>query len=111
MVIFQVCYPPPRGTPDAGIAYDIGAMQMHQGTPPHSVPVRALASLLANASPAEQRMVVDYLIDPFVSGVNAGDPDRDPKKAGTNREATSSYRSPVLIILRAWCWHLHLKNS
>ncbi|KAK1372340.1 hypothetical protein POM88_028533 [Heracleum sosnowskyi] len=36
--------------------------------------------------------------------------EKQPKKAGTNREATSSYRPPVLIILRAWCWHLHLKN-
>lgn len=50
-------YPPPRGTPDAGMAYDMGAMQMHQGTPLRSVPVGALASLLANASPADQRMV------------------------------------------------------
>ncbi|KAK1394573.1 hypothetical protein POM88_013629 [Heracleum sosnowskyi] len=36
--------------------------------------------------------------------------EKQPTKAGTNREATSSYRPPVLIILRAWCWHLHLKN-
>ncbi|KAK1401587.1 hypothetical protein POM88_001192 [Heracleum sosnowskyi] len=36
--------------------------------------------------------------------------EKQPKKAGTNREATSSYRPPVPIILRAWCWHLHLKN-
>lgn len=58
-------YPPPRGTPDAGIAYDMGAMQMHQGTPLHSVPVGALASLLANASSAEQRMVC-FLFSVFV---------------------------------------------
>ncbi|KAK1398438.1 hypothetical protein POM88_008301 [Heracleum sosnowskyi] len=36
--------------------------------------------------------------------------EKQPKKAGTSREVTSSYRPPVLIILRAWCWHLHLKN-
>ncbi|KAK1388108.1 hypothetical protein POM88_016286 [Heracleum sosnowskyi] len=36
--------------------------------------------------------------------------EKQPKKAGTNTELTSSYRPPVLIILRVWCWHLHLKN-
>lgn len=59
-------YPPPRGTPDAGMAYDMGAMQMHQGTPPHSVPVGALASLLANAPPAEQRMMLGESLYPLV---------------------------------------------
>ena len=55
-------YQPPRGTPDAGMAYDIGAMHMQQETPLPSVPVGALASLLANASPAEQRTVHPFHI-------------------------------------------------
>ncbi|KAK1401424.1 hypothetical protein POM88_001029 [Heracleum sosnowskyi] len=29
--------------------------------------------------------------------------EKQPKKAGTSREATSSYCPSVLIILRAWC--------
>ncbi|KAL8156189.1 polyadenylate-binding protein 2-like isoform X2 [Apium graveolens] len=59
-------YPQPRGIPDTSIAYDMGAMQMHQGTPQHSVPVGALASLLANASPAEQRMMLGESLYPLV---------------------------------------------
>ncbi|KAL1801922.1 hypothetical protein ACET3Z_030569 [Daucus carota] len=59
-------YQPPRGTPDAGMAYDIGAMHMQQETPLPSVPVGALASLLANASPAEQRTMLGESLYPLV---------------------------------------------
>ncbi|KAK1356807.1 hypothetical protein POM88_050063 [Heracleum sosnowskyi] len=193
-------YPPPRGTPDAGIAYDMGCYQnpiangqhinstaedvnimnqrshimyeqlkgfvqrMDMNVVKKDLPPKSVLVIAVKLSPLQRKLYKRFLdVHGFTKGkVSAektrnkieGEDDTDdtskriktakskkplrglrtcsqanapieiekeptrvatttekqPKKAGTNREFTSSYRPPVLIILRAWCWHLHLKN-
>ena len=61
-------YPAARGIPDAaipgvtggvlpGVQYDMGGIQMREAALSPTVPVGTLATLLANATPDQQRLV------------------------------------------------------
>ncbi|KAF5951765.1 hypothetical protein HYC85_009709 [Camellia sinensis] len=55
--------PPGRGMPGVpggmlSIPYDMGGMPLHDGGMSQPIPIGALASALANASPADQRTTV-----------------------------------------------------
>ncbi|CAL5377402.1 unnamed protein product [Camellia sinensis] len=65
-------YPPGRGMPDvsmSGVAggmlsipYDMGGMPLRDGGMSQPIPIGALATALANASPADQRTVVETVM-------------------------------------------------
>ena len=65
-------YPPGRGLPDVSMSgvpggmlsvpYDMGGMPLRDGGMSQPIPIGALASALANASPADQRTVRILLV-------------------------------------------------
>jgi len=69
-------FPPGRGMPDASMSgvpggmisvpYDMGGMTLHDQGMPQPVPVGALASVLANASAADQRTMLGENLYPLV---------------------------------------------
>ncbi|KAF3615680.1 Polyadenylate-binding protein 2 [Capsicum annuum] len=82
-------YPPGRGLPDVGfpgvgggmfsIPYDMGGMPMRDAGLSQPVPVGALASALANASPTEQRTMLGENLYPLVEQL---EPDTAAKVTG-----------------------------
>ena len=72
-------YPPGRGLPDVSmpnvaggmlsVPYDMGGMPMRDASLSQSIPVGALASALANATPDQQRMVCTALVYLFVTSM------------------------------------------
>ncbi|GKV01603.1 hypothetical protein SLEP1_g14148 [Rubroshorea leprosula] len=82
-------YPPGRGLPDAsmpGVAggmlsvpYDMGGMPLRDASPSQPMPVVALASALANATPEQQRMMLGENLYPLVDQL---EPDASAKVTG-----------------------------
>ncbi|KAI4374854.1 hypothetical protein MLD38_012799 [Melastoma candidum] len=82
-------YPPSRGMPDMslpGVAggmitmpYDMGGMPMRDGSMSPQVPITALASALANASPDQQRTMLGENLYPLVEQL---EPDAAAKVTG-----------------------------
>lgn len=73
-------YPPGRGMPDVAmqgmgggmlsVPYEMGVMPMRDAGVSHPIPIGALASALANASPSEQRTVRLLFILGFTNFLN-----------------------------------------
>ncbi|XP_057465659.1 polyadenylate-binding protein 8-like [Actinidia eriantha] len=69
-------YPPGRGLPDVSMSgvpggmlsvpYDMGGIPLRDGGMSQPIPIGALASALANASPADQRMMLGENLYPLV---------------------------------------------
>ncbi|KAL7206487.1 hypothetical protein ACSBR2_019244 [Camellia fascicularis] len=64
-------YPPGRGMPGVAggmlsIPHDMGGMPLHDGGMSQPIPIGALASALANASPADQRTMLGENLYPLV---------------------------------------------
>ncbi|KAK4284569.1 hypothetical protein QN277_001383 [Acacia crassicarpa] len=82
-------YPPGRGLPDApmpGVAggmfsvpYDVGGMPIRDAALPQQIPIGALASALANASPEQQRTMLGENLYPLVEQL---EPDNAAKVTG-----------------------------
>uniref|UniRef100_A0A2P2MLQ4 Polyadenylate-binding protein n=1 Tax=Rhizophora mucronata TaxID=61149 RepID=A0A2P2MLQ4_RHIMU len=82
-------YPSGRGSPDvpmSGVAgsmlsvpYDMGGMPMRDAALPHPIPVGALATALANATPDEQRTMLGENLYPLVEQL---EPDASAKVTG-----------------------------
>ncbi|XVF01286.1 hypothetical protein REPUB_Repub04eG0074800 [Reevesia pubescens] len=82
-------YPPGRGLPDVSMPnvaggmlsapYDMGGMPMRDALPSQSIPIGALASALANATPEQQRTMLGENLYPLVEQL---EPDAAAKVTG-----------------------------
>ncbi|XVF45104.1 hypothetical protein PTKIN_Ptkin02bG0179100 [Pterospermum kingtungense] len=81
-------YPPGRGLPDAmpnvaggmlSVPYDMGGMPMRDASLSQSIPIGALASALANATPEQQRTMLGENLYPLVEQL---EPDAAAKVTG-----------------------------
>ncbi|KAK4848115.1 hypothetical protein QYF36_009487 [Acer negundo] len=80
-------YPPGRGVPDVSmpgggmlsVPYDMGGMPLRDASPSQSIPLGALHSALANASPEQQRTMLGENLYPLVEQL---EPDAAAKVTG-----------------------------